>query len=50
MGVLKSGSEGEKESHTIMAGNFKQQEDLEMYGQYRIMPNFRGMIWELIQI
>ena len=29
----KSGLEGEKESHTILVGNFKQLEDLKMYGQ-----------------
>ena len=31
--MLKSGSGGEKESRTISVGDFKQQEDLEMYGQ-----------------
>ena len=53
-GMLKSGLGGEKESHTILVGNSKQQEDLEMYGQLLDYDEFQGYdLWvhtEFVQV
>ena len=38
----KSDLGGEKEDHTISVGNFKQHEDLKMYGQLPDYDEFQG--------
>ena len=40
--MIKPGSEGEKEAHTIAVGNFKQKGDLGMYGKLADYGEFQG--------